>query len=58
MNASTVGSSSAILASSGTSESSTMMIRSAAWLTICATWAPGSRMFSVCSTAPMPGTPK
>ena len=35
-----------------------MMIRSPAWPAIWATWAPGSRMFSVCSTAPIAGTPK
>ena len=58
MNASTVVSSPAILASSGTRVSSTMMIRSPAWLTIWVTWAPGSLMLSVCSTAPMLGTPK
>ena len=58
MNASTVGSWSAILASSGTRLSSTMMTRSPAWPAIWATWAPGSRMLSVCRTAPMLGTPK
>ncbi len=58
MNASTVGIWSLIAASSGTRLSSTMMIRSPACLTIWATCAPGSRMFSVCSTAPIAGTPK
>jgi len=58
MNASTVGRSPATLASSGTSVSSTMMTRSPACRAIWATWAPGSLMLSVCSTAPMLGTPK
>ena len=58
MNASRVGRSPATLASSGTSVSSTMMTRSPACRAIWATWAPGSLMLSVCSTAPMLGTPK
>jgi hypothetical protein len=45
-------------ASSGTSDMSTSTTRSSAWLAMNAICSPASRMFSVCSTAPMHGAAK